>query len=265
MQKISTYLYPNRIELLADLAGFHVEFKNVYQRNIKIYKGIDNVLEFDVKNPDQKRIDLSDYTLTLNIMDVSGQSILTQTLTNLDQTTSKGLAKTTILESDLASLNGQFFKFSVTGVDGDDNDLMLYGDTLFGAKGTIELVGDALPVTRPTQTHTSFYPVITGATALITTYYSSSIPTKFYEAVPTTDLDLNVHMTGFVGEIWLEATKHTTITHESYRDVPKIVGPIIISSPSSTTLTWTNISIADYSYFRIGFHKSAGSIDKVVV
>ena len=42
MQKISTYLYPNRIELLADLAGFTVEYTNVYQRNIKIYAGIDN-------------------------------------------------------------------------------------------------------------------------------------------------------------------------------------------------------------------------------
>jgi hypothetical protein len=265
MQKISTYLYPNRIQLLADLAGFPVEYTNVYQRNIKIYKGIDNVLEFDVKNPDQKRIDLSGYTLTLHIMDASGQGVVERALVNLNQTTSKGLAKVTVAASDLVALNGQFFKFSVTALDEEDNPLMLYGDTQFGAKGTMELVSDALPIARPSQTHTSFYPVITGATELISTYYSSSIPTKFYEAVPSTDLDLTVHMTNFVGEIWLEATKHTTITHESFRDAPKIVGPIIIASPSSTTLSWSNISISDYSYFRIGFHKSAGTIDKVVV
>ena len=42
MQKLSSYLYPNRIELLADLAGFSVEYTNVYQRNVKIYNGIDN-------------------------------------------------------------------------------------------------------------------------------------------------------------------------------------------------------------------------------
>ena len=265
MQKIATYLYPNRIPLLANLAGFPVEYTNVYQRNIKIYKGIDNVLEFDVKNPDQKRIDLSGYTLTLHIMDAGGQGVVEKALVKLNQTTSKGLATATVLESDLSALSGQFFKFSVTAVDDEENPLMLYGDTQFGAKGTIELVGDALPITRPSQTHTSFYPVITGATELISTYYSSSIPTKFYEAVPSTDLDLTVHMTYFVGEIWLEATTQTTITHESFRYSPKIVGPIIIANPSSTTLTWSNVSISDYSYFRIGFHKSAGSIDKVIV
>ena len=62
MQKISTYLYPNRIELLADLAGFTTEYTNVYQRTLKIYNGIDNTLEFDMKNADQKRIDLSTLT-----------------------------------------------------------------------------------------------------------------------------------------------------------------------------------------------------------
>ena len=49
MQKIITYSYPNRIQLLADLAGFNVEYTNVYQRNAKIYSGIDNTIDFDIK------------------------------------------------------------------------------------------------------------------------------------------------------------------------------------------------------------------------
>lgn len=99
MQKISTYLYPNRIELLADLAGFPVEYTNVYQRTVKIYNGIDNTIEFDIKNADQKRIDLDDLTpIELNVMDASGTALPNSpyTVTPLDQATKKGLAYVTI-------------------------------------------------------------------------------------------------------------------------------------------------------------------------
>ena len=62
MQKISSYLYPNRIEVIANVAldpdTCPVEWKIVYQKPIKIYKGVDNVIELEVKNSDQKRIDL---------------------------------------------------------------------------------------------------------------------------------------------------------------------------------------------------------------
>ena len=60
MQKISSYLYPNRVRLLANLAGFNVEYTSVYQRTINLFKGIDNVVEFDIINADQKRVDLTE-------------------------------------------------------------------------------------------------------------------------------------------------------------------------------------------------------------
>ena len=59
MQKIQSYLYPNRIILLADLAGSTVENTIVYAKTVKIYNGIDNTIQFDIQNADQKRIDLS--------------------------------------------------------------------------------------------------------------------------------------------------------------------------------------------------------------
>jgi hypothetical protein len=48
----------------------------VYQRTLKIYKGINNVIEFDIKNADQKRIDLSTLTaMKLNVMDAAGNAL----------------------------------------------------------------------------------------------------------------------------------------------------------------------------------------------
>ena len=72
MQKISSYLYSNRIQLMADVivldSAYPVEWKIVYQRPINIYKGVDNVIELDVNNADQKRMDIYGKTIKFVVM-----------------------------------------------------------------------------------------------------------------------------------------------------------------------------------------------------
>ena len=117
MQKIQSYLYPNRVILLADLAGFTVENTIVYQRTTKIYRGVDNVLEFDIQNADQKRLDLlttpSITNIHMNVMDAGGKALPHSPYT-VTATSTKGIASVTIPSADLAGLNTQFLKYSVT-------------------------------------------------------------------------------------------------------------------------------------------------------
>ena len=78
MQKILSYLYPNRTILIADLAGQLTENTVVYARTIKIYQGVDNVIQFDIQNADQKRLDLTTFTnLQMNVFDQSGKALPT--------------------------------------------------------------------------------------------------------------------------------------------------------------------------------------------
>lgn len=268
MQKISTYLYPNRFELLADLAGFPVEYTNVYQRNIKIYNGIDNTIEFDIKNADQKRIDLSTLVgIEMHIMDVGGQALPNSpyTVTPLNQTTHKGLATVTIPFDDLTDLTDQFLSFSVNARK-DGRDIMLYGDTRFGAVGKMELVGSAMPTFRDTVEYTSFYSDLTGTSTIIqnqTNYHTSAIPVKFYEAVATTNIDVVVKPVGFVGTVNIEATTQTTIAVESFKNSVKATQ--VFDSPRDEDIVFSDFPIGNYAYIRVTFIKSAGSIDKVIV
>ncbi len=251
MQKISSYLYPNRIELLADLAGFPTEWTNVYQRIIKIYNGIDNTLEFDIKNADQKRIDLDTLSnIELNVMDASGKALYNSpySVIPLDQTTLKGLATVTIPQEDLVDLSNQYLTYSVTAVK-DGRDVILYGDSRFGATGTIELVGNAMPVFRDERVYKTF-------TAEIDlkghpTYHSTSIPATFYEAEKTTELSFDVNLKGFTGSIWLEGTTESTIRTEAWK------GADYLSSYTfeDFTGTWSvpNQEIGDHKYFRISY------------
>ena len=248
MRKISSYLYPNRIEIIADLAAFYTENTNVYQRNVKIYNGIDNTIEFDIKNADQKRIDLVQFQqLWLNVMDASGNELPNSPYA-VTPTALKGIATAVIPEADLVNLSDQYLKYSLTGLK-DSADVLFYADTRFGAAGTIELIGNALPTIRDEKVYDSF-------TAEIDlkgqpTHHSSAIPATFYEAVPTEEMSIDVSIKGLTGSVWIEATKDDTISVESFKK-----GDIVKTFPSAEDFTgiWSNtVAVNDYRYFRVSY------------
>jgi len=61
MQSTSRYLANNKVTIVANLDGLVTEYRPVYQRNLNVYRGIDNLLHFEVKNHDQKPISLAGY------------------------------------------------------------------------------------------------------------------------------------------------------------------------------------------------------------
>jgi hypothetical protein len=267
MQKISSYLYPNRIELLLDLAGFTVEFTSVYQRNVKIYNGIDNTIEFDIKNADQKRIDLTTLSvIELNVMDVSGTALPNSPYQVTPILEKKGIAYVTIPQEDLADLTPQFLTYSVSAVK-NGRDVMLYADTRFGAVGTIELIGNAMPTFRDDRIYKTFTGEIDFMGNVV--YHTSAIPATFYEAVPTTQLSFEISITGFIGKIWLEGTTASTISVNSYLHAQALASQSILVA-RSTPVVFNNIDVAYFKYFRVLYQgnspiRPTGTVDKVTV
>jgi hypothetical protein len=249
MQKIQSYLYPNRIQLLADLAGFTTEYTNVYQRNVKIYRGVDNIIEFDVKNADQKRIDLTVYTsLHLNLMDAGGKALPNSPYTITPNTPITGISTATIPSADLINLDVQFLNYSVTAVNANLQTIPFYADSRFGAVGTVELIGDAIPYVRPSRIFETFTGEIDFAGNVM--HRSSTIPAKFYEAVPVTAMSFDAHMTGFIGSIWIEGTRDMTISVNSFLNATKLQ-TYTTNVATTGTQTFANIPVGEYNYFRI--------------
>jgi len=176
MQKISSYLYPNRISVVADLALFPVRWKIVYQNRIKIYKGVDNVLTLDVKNADQKRIDIASMDLKMSVTDVNGLFLGEYEIVPGITT---GLATINIPEDDLDLLDPQFLNFTIYRENDDDTKTILYADTQFGAVGQMELVGSAVSTQEPERYITNFSPLTnTDVRPFLTTYYSDAVEIK---------------------------------------------------------------------------------------
>jgi len=262
MQKISTYLYKNRYQLVADLAGFLTEWTIVYQRQIKIYNGIDNTLEFDIKNADQKRLtlavinngDVVEITdIELNVMDQAGYALTNSPYTLTPSATVKGIATVTIPQEDLVDLEDQFLRFSVTAQN-NGNNVMLYGDTRFGATGTIELIGNAMPLIRDSKVYDDFYGIGDFNNTTIT-YTSSSIPLKFREATPPTLAEIVIALDELDGLVWVEATKDTVIGNESFTyKGTKLENQTVTSV--DTTITFSDIDISQYTYIRVNYTKN---------
>lgn len=275
MQKISSYLYSNRIQILADMvtsvdSAYPVEWKIVYQRPIKIYKGVDNVIELDIKNADQKRIDIFGKNIKFVVMDQTDKEINTYTANVLDDgstTSVRGLAKVTIPATDLTDLQAQFLKYSLYILNADTTKTLLYGDTRFGGHGTIELLGSIIPSTRPVQNYDDFQQeTYWGGNTIADrtiTYYSSAIPTKFYEAEPTTNVDIAVTVTGFVGTIAIQGTTNPTIGHEAFMDGD--ITSQTFTSARNTPVAFTDIDTTKYTYLRVKYTKTAGTVDSFTV
>lgn len=251
MQKIQSYLYPNRIRLLANLAGFTVENTVVYQRTVKIYNGIDNTLEFDIQNADQKRVDLSALTnIQLNIMDQAGNELPNSpyTITPMDQQTRKGLASVVIPAEDLADLDDQSFKFSVTALK-DGADVILYTDSKFSAVGRMDLDGSAMPTFRDARVFKDFAGEINFMGNVIN--HSSAIPAKFYEAVPTQSLDVVLELDNLTATVYIEATTDMTVSVGSFMNAPRVYQQTFTNYTG--TVTVPTISVDQYNYFRVSW------------
>jgi len=61
MQIMSRYLANNKVTVIANLDGLVTEYRPVYQKTLNVYRGIDNLLHFEVKNHDQKPVSLAGY------------------------------------------------------------------------------------------------------------------------------------------------------------------------------------------------------------
>ena len=92
MQTINTYLYPNIIiAQFVDPSIFTTRNRVVYTRTIKIYQGIDNPLQVQVKNQDQKAINTTGYLVQVDIQDMDAEgSVESLTVTMIDAATGLG-------------------------------------------------------------------------------------------------------------------------------------------------------------------------------
>lgn len=266
MQKISTYLYPNRIDIISsNEEPLPVEWRIVYQRNIKIYKGVHNKLTLDVKNADQKRIDIENRDIKFVLLDLLGQEIYTA---NIDPSPSKGLATVTIPDTELEHITPQFLKFSIYELI-DNEKYLLYGDTQFGASGHIELYDTVLAKTIAPKIIDNFLSVQDADyTVERKTFTSEAVEASTgNNTITDIEIRLDFDFLSLKADVTVQFTEDAIVNHSTtWRDVETF--PVDVSTVGLTKI----YSGSDYSnnvnWVRIKYLRdkdNTGSIDRVVV
>lgn len=155
----SRYLYNQRVNLIANEAGQTTEYRPVYRKQLKAYRGIDNVFEFKILNADQKPIDLTAYSAKFVIFDSEKNMIVNRDITILDDgstRSTKGLCKVTLSDNDTLNIKEQYLSYTVYVIDTDGNNVLTYADSHFGSAGTIYLSDEAFPGPSLTKSVSSF-------------------------------------------------------------------------------------------------------------
>jgi hypothetical protein len=244
MQKISSYLYSNRVVVNLDLASSPLEWRIVYQKKLKIYKGFDNVIELDIKNSDQKRINVSNKTLKCVLMDTLGQEVYTASVVH---SATPGLATFTVPATALGVISPQFLRYTVYVLNLDNTKSPIYGDTQFGVTGMIDYIGDALPQVLPPKVLSNFTYLHDTATS-VQTFYSDSVeinPPNDITATPV--LTLEFIASGLAAEVKVQMTKD-----------PVVSTATVWTTLETFTITTSTSTLSKTYNSATGFNKEAG-------
>ena len=228
----------------------------MYQRNLQIIKGIDNVLTFEIKNQDQKPTSiLNTYTCKFIAYDENNTEVLNKTGTIKETATPKFKGQFTInvTANDTLNLKGQYLTYFVHLVDSNNNDIITYADSQFGARGTINLDTDTLPGPKESYSVKTFSE--TDSNTFISETISAEPALNGNEALHTSA----IYSTGFTGTVTVQGTLENQITGTTaWVDI--------------ASATYTNPSQPQYinfngvfSHIRFQYNKTAGTVDKVLV
>jgi hypothetical protein len=209
MQIVPRYLVNQRNFIVANEGTQATEYRQVYQKTLNVYRGIDNKIEFQLLNTDQKPVSLNNRTVYFVAFDETQRLIIEHTGNVINS--NKGLFTITVTENDLLNLKQQYLNYNIYLKDANNQKLLTYADTHYRSSGTIFVNGNAFPGPLETYSISQF----TGENIQNDIYYSEEITAEpalnGNEALHTAAIYSN----GFIGNVTVQATLENQISGNS--------------------------------------------------
>lgn len=137
MQKIQFYLVPNKITVTTDRVGFNTEYRQVYQRQLKLYKGIDNTLQLEVRNSEQRKQSVVGQTAIVKFFDAEQKNLFSVTAEAIPS--QLGQMSVTIHSNTIADIDPQMLRMAAYLTDGATKS-PIYVDGQFELFGNVQLM-----------------------------------------------------------------------------------------------------------------------------
>jgi hypothetical protein len=272
MQFNPVYLYVNKLDVFTTPTDtWSTErYRRVYNRNLKIFRGVDNRIDIQVRNSDQKASNIAGSTLVFNLVSQATKDLILQKdFTAMDLATGK---VTVIVTADeLLDLDMGFYSYSlIKEVRSDDSTdytvtsrMPLYMDSQYSTVGTLEITGDvygsvADSVTVDTFNYTN--PFTQGAGEPLPFYISAII-----DAAPNTSPAYPIHTfqfytTNYTGTVEIQASL------DAQGATPRDTKFSTVATVDLLTERYKNVT-GKYNWFRIKHTpalNNTGTVDKIL-
>lgn len=210
MQLTPRYLVKNITTLIADVAGFNTEYRPVYSKQLQVYKGIDNALEFRLVNADQKPVDIIDYTPKFVAFDENNTMVLEKDGTVLDDGSSitKGKFTITISENELLNVKQQYLKYNVYMQETNGDKVLTYSHANFDNDATIFVNARVFPGPMASYLVSTFQRDSTQLPIWYSETVNAQPAINGNEALHTAA----VYATGYQGTVVVQATLDNAVT-----------------------------------------------------
>ena len=278
MQFNPVYLYSNKLDVFTSPSdSWSTErYRKVYNRNLKIFRGVDNRVDIQVRNADQKASNIVGSTLVFNLVSKSTKNLVLKK-DFLDMDLSTGKVTITLTEEELLDLDNGFYTYSIikevrTSVDGtayvSGNDykvtskLPLYVDSQYDTVGTMEISGDVYGDVAPSLVVNTFSytnPFTQGDTT--PKWFDSEIidaRPKINTGDPTHTFQF--YSTNYLGTVTIQGSL------DDQGATPREKKWINIDTVDLSTTKYKNI-VGKYNWFRIKHVPdtlNTGTVDKVL-
>ncbi len=272
MQFNPVYLYTTKLDVFTSPSDtWSTErYRRVYNRNLKIYRGVDNRIDIQVRNPDQKASNVTGSTLVFNLVSKSTEDLILQKdFEAMDLVTGK--VTVILTDAELLNIDNGFYSYSVTKevrstVDSTDytvtSRMPLYVDSQYGASGTLEINGEVYGTVTESLVVDAFNytnPSTQGDDTLA--WYESSI----IDAKPQINTGNALHTfqfysTNYVGTVEIQGSL------DYQGATPRKDKWVTITTTDLTSQSYENI-IGHWNWFRIKHIPSlsnTGTVDKIL-
>ncbi len=265
MQQISVYLYPNNIDVFTNIGAWTTEgYRKMYQRNLKVYGGMDNRIKVQVKNADQKSLNITGSTVVFTLVGRDTQElILEKDCTVIDSVTGKIdfiITAADLLEIETGSYQYSLHRETRSNIDSTEyivtEKTPLYSDSQYGTLGTIEVSNSIYGSATASNSIKVFSLHKSFDQSFDDFYVSSIIDAKPEVSAPNSLHTFQFYFSNYSGSVIIQGSLSDGGNPQVWADVATI-------NLEDATNDYRNLT-GRYNWFRIKHTPTSGTVDKVL-
>lgn len=256
MYATSVFYYTQR-QIVVLLTGFSPrKYMPQYAKPLTLHKGVDNQIQFQFLNQEQKPVDITGKEITCRIISYTGNQILIQKALTL-QLPATGIASLYLNPADLEDIVPQKAYYSLE-IPVGAFDFPVFVDQNAGARGDMNIVNSVLPSFVPSAEISiptgQPFPNLASVPNIQLGNADYTYVTSVFETNDNPVLTIQVNYHEFYGNVVVQGS---TIPDGDWY-------PIQLHSYANTSATEGYVVKGYHPYIRVSFTSNSGQVDKVL-